>query len=118
MRTLTDQVLTILRTGGHPVGDGDGEGLTPPFRVLYPLIQTRDGSLADSWSDVDKAFQVTCEAESREQAEWLADLTDTQLLAADAQVSLLTRPEPWRDDTTGQPPRWKAQPRYLIQTYI
>ena len=117
MRTLSDRVLQVLRAGVGPVGDGTGEGLTPPFRVLYPLTQLRDGSLEDAWEDVDKAFQVTCEGVSRQQAEWLADQTDEQMLAAGLVTTLLARPNPIRDDTTGDPPRWKAHPRYRIRTY-
>lgn len=117
MRTLTDQVLDVLRSGGDPVGDGTGVGFTPPYRVLYPLPQTTDGTLADGWSDVTKTFQVTCEAVSRQQAEWWADRTDEQLTGSGLVVHILPRPEVVRDDTTGAPSRWKAYPRYQIRGY-
>jgi hypothetical protein len=117
VRTLTDDILALLKVGGHDVGDGTGEGLVPPFRVLYPLPQFRDGSLTDSWSDVDKMFQVTCEGVSRQQAEWLADLTDDQMIDADAVVEVMQRGEVVRDDTTGDPSRFKAFCRYRVRTY-
>ena len=115
MRTLTDAVLAVL---GAEVGDGTGEGLEPPFRVLYPLVQARDGSVIDANSDVAKSFQVTCEGTSRQQAEWWADHTDSQLLSSTLVVDVLPRPETVRDDTTGDGSRWKAYPRYRIRTYI
>ena len=117
MRTLTDDVLDVLRADGSEVGDGTGEGLEAPFRVLYPLPQTRDGSLHDPWSDVAKWFQVTCEGTSRQQAEWWADHTDAQLVASDLVVTIQQRPEVVRDDTTGDPARWKAYPRYQVRDY-
>ena len=117
MRTLTNAVLAVLTADDSDVGDGTGEGLTPPFRVLYPITQRRDGTLGDAWSDVAKSFQVTCEGTSRQQAEWWADYTDQQLLASDLVVTLLPRPEVVRDDTTGDPSRWKAYPRYQVRTF-
>jgi hypothetical protein len=117
VRTLTDHVLDILRTGGMTVGDGTGEGLTPPYVVVYPLTQVRTGTLEDPWEDVGKGFQVTCEAVSRQQAEWLADRVDALMLTSGWVVRLLPRPEVRRDDTTGGPSRFKAWPRYRIDTY-
>ncbi len=116
MRTLTDDVLAILTAGGLTVEDGIGEGV-PPYVVVYPLTQIRDGSLADGWENVDKAFQVTCEGVSRQQAEWLADRVDELMLASGLVVELLPRPAVMRDDTTGDRSRFKAYPRYRIRTY-
>jgi hypothetical protein len=120
MRTLTDIVIDILADGGLTVGDGTGEGLTPPFVVVYPLPQSRGGTLAEPWEDVNKTFQVTCEAVSRQQAEWLADRATELLLAADGLIGHVrpdVRPEVRRDDTTGDPSRFKAWPRFRISTY-
>ena len=117
MRTLTDAFLDILRADGSDVGDGTGEGLNPPFRVLYPLPESRDGTWGDAWSDVLKTFQVTCEGTSRQQAEWWADHTDVQLLASGLVVTVLPRPETVRDDTTGDPSRFKAYPRYRVRAF-
>lgn len=118
MRTLTDDLLDILRDDGdYDVGDATGEGLAPPFRVLYPLPQQRDGTWGNAFGDVVKHFQVTCEATSRQQAEWLADLTDTQLFAADLVIVPSERPEVTRDDTTGDPSRFKAWVRFRVRTY-
>lgn len=114
MRTLTDDVLTVL---GAEVGDGTGEGLEPPFRVLYPLPQRRDGTWGDSWSDVAKSFQVTCEGTSRQQAEWWADHTEDQISESALVATLSPRPETVRDDTTGDPSRWKAYVRFQVRTY-
>ena len=114
MRTLTDDVLAVL---GSEVGDGTGEGLEPPFRVLYPLPQTRDGTWGDSWSDVFKSFQVTCEGTSRQQAEWWADHTEDQISGSDLVATLSPRPETVRDDTTGDPSRWKAYVRFQVRTF-
>ena len=117
MRTLTDEVLAVLRADGSDVGDGTGEDLDPPFRVLYPLTQTRDGTWGDAWSDVGKTFQVTCEGVSRQQAEWWADHTDLQLTSSGLVVTILPRPETVRDDTTGDPSRFKAYPRYRVRAF-
>jgi hypothetical protein len=118
VRTLTDDLLDILRADGSQVGDGDGTGFKhPPFRVLYPLGQTADGTHADPYDDLTKRFQVTCEGTTREQAEWWADHTDAQLLASGLVAEILPRPEVRRDDTTAAPSRWKAWPRYAIRTY-
>lgn len=118
MRTLTDAVLDVLKADGSVVGDGTGEGLQPPFRVLYPLPQSRDGTFADPWSDVAKRFQVTCEGMSRRQAEWWADHTDAQLVASGLVVTIQERPEVVRDDATGDPARWKAYPRYQVRSFV
>ena len=114
MRTLTDDVLTVL---GAEVGDGTGEGLEPPFRVLYPLPQSRGGTLDDGWSDVTKQFQVTCEAGSRGLAEWWADRTEDQLVGSDLVLSWIQRAETVRDDTTGDASRWKAYVRFQVRSY-
>lgn len=117
MRTLTDDVIDVLEAGGLIVGDSTGEDLTPPYVVVYPLTQSRDGTWGGPWEDVQKAFQVTCEGTSRSQAEWLADTCDSLMLAS----ALVVVPEPRadivRDDTTGDPSRWKAYPRYRIRTF-
>ena len=117
MRTLTDAVLDALTADDSDVGDGTGEGLTPPFRVLYPLTQRRDGTVADGWSDVAKGFQVTCEGTSRQQAEWWADHTEDQISGSALVATLSPRPETVRDDTTAEPSRWKAYVRFQVRTY-
>ena len=117
MRTLTDAVLDILTDDDSDVGDGTGQGLSPPFRVLYPLTQRRDGTVDDGWSDVVKNFQVTCEGTSRQQAEWWADHTENQLTDSALVVTLRARPETVRDDTTGDPSRWKAYVRFQVRSY-
>jgi hypothetical protein len=117
VRVLTDEVKSILTAGGLTVGDGTGEDMTPPYVVLYPLGQDRDGSYDAAWEDVEKRFQVTCEAVSRQQAEWLADRCDDLMLASPLVLTLEFRPGVIRDDTTGDPPRFKAYAIYKIRTY-
>lgn len=125
MRALTDQVIAVLKAGALTVGDGvgntkvDGSGvaLTPPFVVVYPLVQTRDGSLEDAWSDVDKWFQITGEGVRRDQAEWLGDRVEELLIASDLVVVELTRTEAARDDSTGADSRFKTHVRARIRAY-
>lgn len=117
MRTLTDDIIGVLEAGGLTVADGIAEGLDPPYVVVYPLVQTRDGTWSDAWSDVGKTFQVTCEAVSRQQAEWLADRCDDLIAASDLVAVIAPRAEVVRDDTTGADSRFKAFPRYRIRTF-
>ena len=117
MRTLTDDVISVLETGGLSVGDATGSGLAVPFVVVYPLIQDRDGAISDPFSDLDKWFQTSCEGETREQSEWLADKVETLLAASALVVVELTRTGTIRDDTTGAPSRFKTFVRARIRAY-
>jgi hypothetical protein len=117
VRVLTDEVKSILTAGGLTVGDGTGEDMAPPYVVLYPLGQDRDGSYDAAWEDVEKRFQVTCEAVSRQQAEWLADRCDDLMLASPLVLTLEFRPGVIRDDTTGGPANFEEFVRYSVRAY-
>ena len=120
MRTVTGQVIQTLRDAGATVGDATGVGLTPPFLVVYPQTQWRDdGTLGDPWEHVAKRFQVTCEGLSREQAEWWADWVEQTLIGAAGLGRVVPdhRGDIVRDDSTGQPARWKAFVRFRLHFF-
>lgn len=120
MRTVTDEVIAILTAAGATVGDATGDGLTPPFLVVYPQTQWRDnGTLDDPWEHVAKRVQVTCEALSRQQAEWWADWTEQVLIGAAGVGRVVPehRGDVVRDDTTGQPARFKAFVRVRLHFF-
>lgn len=107
MRALTDDLIAVLEAGGMSVGDGKG-GLTPPFVVVYPLIEQRDGSFADAFSDVRKFYELVCEGEDRWQSEWTADRAKT-LIAQSALVAAdLMTVRTDRIDATGSPSRFQT----------
>ena len=116
MRTLTDTVIGVLEAE-LTVGDGTGEGLTTPYVVVYPGTQSRDGTLDDGWSDVAKTFLAICEGTSREQAEWMADKVESLLTGSALVVVAVNRADVNRDDTTGDPSRWKAPVRVRVRDY-
>lgn len=126
MRTLTDDVIAVLEDGGLTVGDGRGGELvdgtftsfTAPFVVVYPLTQTRDGSLADAFSDIAKWFELIGQAETREQAEWVADEAESLLHASNLVVVAFTRSSVGRDDTTAGPPLFAAWCRTHIRSHF
>lgn len=125
MRTLTDQTIDALRDGGLAVGDGndtdwpDGGGspLVPPFVVVYPLVQTRDGTLDVAFSDVDKWIQISCVATGRQQAEGTADQVEALLAASDLVLVELVRSGTVRDDTTGSSPLFTCAVRARLRAH-
>lgn len=121
-RSLTQSLIDTLTAGGLTVGDATGEGLTPPFVVVYPIAgETFDGTVGDTWSEVDKPFQPTCVGADRWQAEWLADRVRDLLLEATG-VTWRARPLPGggvaRDDETGGPPQFLAYPRFVLNSWL
>ena len=109
MRLLTDIVLTRLRTNSASRKIGDGQAPaddTRPYAVLYALDEAeREGDMSTAstvtgWFE----FQVTSVGDTRAQAEWLADLLRTLLLASDLSPSGFIM-FPWRDVVTNLPER-------------
>lgn len=125
MRTLTDEMIDVLVDGGLRVGDGndtdqvDGGGipLAVPYVVVYPLVQTRGGTLTEPFSDIDKWHQATCIAASREQVEWLADRTESLLDTSDLVLTELVRSEAHRDDATAGPPLFICAVRARLRAH-
>lgn len=108
MRSLTDDLIGVLRAGGLTVGDGKGPGTAPPFVTCYPLIETRDGSLDDPWSDVGKFFELVCEGADRWQSEWVADRCKTLIAQSALIVGEMTTARTDRIDATGSPSRFQT----------
>lgn|GEM_PF-3713964 len=129
MRTITSDVVEVLRDGGLTVGDGnnttrpDGSGtvLAAPYVIVYPLSDVYDGAIGGGavWAEVDATVQASCVATTREQAEWLADQVHTLILAADEdwRARPLPRPAIVRDDDTGGPPLFYAYPRFALHAW-
>ncbi len=117
MRTLTDDVHAALDAAGLTVGRSTGEGLTAPFVVVYPLIQSRDGSLSDAFSDVTKFYEARCVGVGEEQAEWLADEVEAALHVSALVLTELTRSGLSRDDDTAAPPLFTVYVRARFRTY-
>lgn len=108
MRSLTDDLIAVLEAGGMVVGDGKGPGTAPPFVVLYPLIEQRDGSFADAWSDVRKFYELVCEGEDRWQSEWTADRAKALVAQSALVVADLLTVRTDRIDATGSPSRFQT----------
>ncbi len=108
MRLLTNAVLTKLKTnsGSFKIGDGQAPAdTTRPYAVLYSLDENeRDGDMATidvtGWFE----YQITSVGDTREQAEWLADLLRTLILAAKLTPSGFVM-FPWRNVVTNLPER-------------
>ncbi len=109
MRLLTNAVLTRLQTnsGSFEIGDGQAPADdTRPYAVLYALDEDeREGDMSSAvtvtgWFE----YQITSVGDTREQAEGLADLLRTLILASNltpAGFSMF----PWRKTVTGLPER-------------
>ncbi len=108
MRILTDAVLTKLRTNSASRKIGDGQAPADddrPYAVLYSLDENeREGDM--STIDVTGWFeyQITSVGDTRSQAEWLADLLRTLILAANLTPSGFVM-FPFRKVVTGLPER-------------
>lgn len=108
MRSITDDLIAVLTAGGLTVGDGKGPGTAPPFVTVYPLVETRDGSFADAWSDVRKFYELVCEGADRWQSEWVADRCKTLVAQSALVVGEITTARTDRIDTTGSPSRFQT----------
>lgn len=75
MRLLTDAVLAQARSTGRRVGDAAPPASdTRPYAVLWPLYAADwDGPLDTPDVDAWYRYQLTCVADTREQAQGLAD---------------------------------------------
>lgn len=108
MRILTDAVLTRLKTnsGSFKIGDGKApKNNDRPYAVLYALDESeREGDMRNvdvtGWLE----FQVTTVGDTREQAEGLADLLRTLLLASNLTPTGFVM-FPWRKVVTNLPER-------------
>lgn len=118
MRTVTDQAIAVLEDGGLTVGDGTGKGLAVPYVVVYPLGETRDGTLGAPWSEIRSGLQPTCVGVTREQAQWLEDRVIALLTAHDGDWWVEVEPSgPMaRDDDTGGVSLFYAYPRFTLHT--
>ncbi|MCH9003520.1 MAG: hypothetical protein IIC02_13190 [Planctomycetes bacterium] len=109
MRLLTDAVLTRLKTnsGSFKIGDGQAPADdTRPYAVLYALDESeREGDMSSA-VDVTGWFeyQVTSVGDTREQAEGLADLLRTLILASNLTPTGFSM-FPWRKLVTNDPDR-------------
>lgn len=108
MRSLTDDLIAVLEAGPLTVGDGKGPGTDPPFITVYPLVQTRDGSHADAYSDVAKWYELVCEGADRWQSEWLADRAEILVARSALVVREMTRSRTDRIDATAEPSRFQT----------
>lgn len=119
MRALTDQVLDVLRADGRfAVGDAEGPDVEPPYVVCYPLVEERDGSFADPFSDVRKFYELICAGADRWQSEWVADQAKAALEASDLVLVDMTTVRTDRDDTTGSPAEFKTWVRIEVRSTI
>lgn len=117
MRSLTQQVLDVLAGGGLTIGDGEGPG-DPPYVVVYPLVEERDGSFEHPFSDVRKFFELVCGGGDRWQSEWVADRAKALLDASDLVLVDMTTVRTDRDDTTGSPAEFKTWVRIELRATI
>lgn len=109
MRILTDAVLTRLKTnsGSFKIGDGQAPADNDrPYAVLYALDEGESDGDMSTAADITGwvEYQVTSVGDTREQAEGLADLLRTHLLASDLSPSGF-RMFPWRNFVTSLPDR-------------
>jgi hypothetical protein len=108
MRVLTDAVLTRLKTnsGSFKIGDGQAPADDDrPYAVLYALDEAeREGDMrtldVTGWFE----YQITTVGDTREQADGLADLLRTLILASDLSPSGFNM-FPWRKIVTNLPER-------------
>lgn len=121
LRLVYAAVVDCLEDAGLVVGQGSGDGLTPPYVVAYALPSGQaDGSLADPYCVEPVVQQVSSWGETVEQALDLADTARSALFAG------IDPPDGWtvmhvaedvgagvtRDDDTAGPPLFQAVNRY------
>ncbi len=109
MRLLTNAVLTKLKTNSGSINIGDGQAPADddrPYAVLYALDDAERAGDMSSAVDVTGwfEFQITSGGDTREQAEWLADLLRTLILASSLTPSGFVM-FPWRNLVTNLPER-------------
>ncbi len=109
MRLLTNAVLTKLKTNSGSIKIGDGQAPADddrPYAVLYALDDAERAGDMSSAVDVTGwfEFQITSVGDTREQAEWLADLLRTLILSASLTPSGFVM-FPWRNLVTNLPER-------------
>lgn len=135
LRTHTDAILAKLVATTVLVGDGikpqaggwvdePGESLFRPYMILYPLTATFDGTMYNPSDDADLEYQVTCVAETREQAEWVADQAIAALVEQTVtitgrstlqRIQLIDAGGARRDDSVS-PSVFIATPRFSLYT--
>ncbi len=109
MRLLTNAVLTKLKTNSGSIKIGDGQAPADddrPYAVLYALDDAERAGDMSSAVDVTGwfEFQITSVGDTREQAEWLADLLRTLMMSASLTPSGFVM-FPWRNLVTNLPER-------------
>ncbi len=109
MRLLTNAVLTKLKTNSGSIKIGDGQAPADddrPYAVLYALDDAERAGDMSSAVDVTGwfEFQITSVGDTREQAEWLADLLRTLMMSANLTPSGFVM-FPWRNLVTNLPER-------------
>lgn len=126
VRNHTDAIIAKLlaEVAGTEVtiGDGDAEGLKPPYMVVYSIQGGEmSGSLERPFEDADLVYQVTCVGETREQAEWVADRAMSLLegfVVTDRNIALVS-PEGGpgtRVDRDVDPPVFISTPRFTVKS--
>ena len=133
-REFVDAVIAALDAASLLVGDAvtpdgvtnDAQGRpTTPYCIVYPMPSGgTSGPMSSPHADEDQVVQVTAVGRSREQAQWVADVAKTTLLAGLTLTgrSLLSRPRldvgngVQRDDATAGPPLFHAVARYRFTT--
>ena len=118
IREHTDAVIAALEAEGITVGNASGNGLEPPYIVVYRIGGTRDGEAAAPEDRADLVYQLTCVGAMAEAAEFLQDQAETAMRAlaipGRAVRSWIDSDGPVARDDDVKPPLFYATPRWRI----
>lgn len=123
-------VIAALQTIGKPVGfaaappgalSGVQNKSGPDYYLIYPLNTTRDGSLADPFTQGDLSYQVTCVGRSAAGVRYLVDRAEEALRTVTVAGRSIIQfvPEDGgqvRVDFDVDPPVFLATPRYRFRS--
>lgn len=129
----TTGVVAALEAAGLVVGDGyrptvdhgwRKPGVFISYCIVYPLANNFDGTLDDTYDDLDAGFQVTCVGGTRAGVQAVEDTVNDALLDGTVTVTgrtvMQVRPDGGgllRRDETVTPYVYLSTPRYrLIST--
>lgn len=135
-RLVTDAILEMLNTTPVLIGDGappHGGGwvntrFTPYANLHHIAGGITDGPVTGPDDDAELIYQITAVGSTREQCEWVADVTRTAMLAAVETITILGREVlnigvdmlggSRRDDSLGpaEPAVWMGVDRFRVVT--
>ena len=118
IREHTDAVIAALEAEGLTVGNASGDGLEPPYVVVYRIGGIRDGEASAPEDRAELVYQLTCVGAMAEAAEYLQDRAESAMrsltVPGRAVRTWIDSDGPVMRDDDLSPPLWYATPRWRV----